>query len=469
MIHSFSAADPDDPDTIAGRWLAQGAFLYSRVDERALPPRVPPPVLVAELLATGVPFAAAERPLADEPFGHPWRLVVLGDPLYTLVRADGSRRRSHDFPATSAWTPYAASPPPAPDAPETVRLGWALNAALIQTTAGAADASAGILAVLRSIDRARLPEAFRPVFDDLTAVMLYEGRRLDALRAFVSAIPRHRSDAGRRRGSRSRPPWPSSRRPSPGATSTGPRRSGRSWSGRASTPSSSACSSAGSPRWPTPRRAATSGATGSARLSPRPRAPRRGGDHRRAQRLDDADKARPALTGLATEAPETEAQGRQRRRCSSLPCALCLLPSTLRLRSASPLRPQLRQVQRRPVRPHEGRDDLGQGPEMEVDQAADGVVVEREVPLPRQRPVAVPAVAVDVDRRQVPPARAIAADAACPASASQLSRASVRSSGAGGVHSGRSVESIGRMPTPATQRSGRIIDRPRYAVPPPSE
>ena len=28
MIHSFSAADPPDPSTIAGRWLANGAFLY---------------------------------------------------------------------------------------------------------------------------------------------------------------------------------------------------------------------------------------------------------------------------------------------------------------------------------------------------------------------------------------------------------------------------------------------------------
>src|SRR5262249_60764650 len=28
LIHSFSAADPADPATIAGRWLTQGAFVY---------------------------------------------------------------------------------------------------------------------------------------------------------------------------------------------------------------------------------------------------------------------------------------------------------------------------------------------------------------------------------------------------------------------------------------------------------
>ena len=39
MIHSFSAADPTDPATIAGRWLANGAFVYLRLDERALPRR----------------------------------------------------------------------------------------------------------------------------------------------------------------------------------------------------------------------------------------------------------------------------------------------------------------------------------------------------------------------------------------------------------------------------------------------
>ncbi len=35
-IHSFSAADPTDPQTIAGRWLDQGAFVYYRLDERAV-------------------------------------------------------------------------------------------------------------------------------------------------------------------------------------------------------------------------------------------------------------------------------------------------------------------------------------------------------------------------------------------------------------------------------------------------
>ncbi len=190
IIHSYSAADPADPDTIAGHWLAQGAFLYHGAIDEPFLPAFRLPVLVAELLATGLPLAAAERPLAGEPFAEPWKLVVLGDPLYTLVRYDTRLPRSHEFPTGPSWKPYAASPPPAPDDPEAVRLGWAVNAALVQTTADATDASAGILAVLRSIDRGRLPSAYRTVFDELTTVMLFDGRRLEPLRAFVAAIPR---------------------------------------------------------------------------------------------------------------------------------------------------------------------------------------------------------------------------------------------------------------------------------------
>ncbi len=190
VIHSFSAAEPTNPDTIAGHWLAQGAFLYHGAMDEPFLNSFRRPVLVAELMAIGYPFAAAERPLADEPYGQPWKLVVLGDPLYRLVRVDGDRQRSHDFPSTAPWTPYAASPAPAPDAPETVRLGWSVNAALIQTTAGAPDNTTGILGVLRSIDRGRLPVAYRPVFDELTTVILFDSRRLDALRAYVAAIPR---------------------------------------------------------------------------------------------------------------------------------------------------------------------------------------------------------------------------------------------------------------------------------------
>ena len=95
MIHSFSAADPTDPETIAGRWLAQGAFVYFGAVNEPFLPAFRPPRLVAALLAAEVPLVAALRQGEFEPFGFPWRLVYLGDPLYRLhVTASAQRRQT---------------------------------------------------------------------------------------------------------------------------------------------------------------------------------------------------------------------------------------------------------------------------------------------------------------------------------------------------------------------------------------
>ena len=84
MIHSFSAADPTNPETIAGRWLAQGAFVYFGSVNEPFLPAFRTPRLVAAMLAAGVPLVAALRQGEFEAFGFPWRLVYLGDPLYRI-------------------------------------------------------------------------------------------------------------------------------------------------------------------------------------------------------------------------------------------------------------------------------------------------------------------------------------------------------------------------------------------------
>ncbi len=84
MIHSYSAADLADPDTIAGRWLARGAFIYYGSVNEPFLQAFRPPRLVAEMLAAELPMAAALRQLEFEPHGRPWRLIYLGDPLYRL-------------------------------------------------------------------------------------------------------------------------------------------------------------------------------------------------------------------------------------------------------------------------------------------------------------------------------------------------------------------------------------------------
>ena len=86
MIHSFSAADPADPQTIAGRWLANGAYVYFGAIHEPFLAAFRPPGLVSELITADVPLVAALRQTELEPFGFPWRLLYLGDPLYRAGR-----------------------------------------------------------------------------------------------------------------------------------------------------------------------------------------------------------------------------------------------------------------------------------------------------------------------------------------------------------------------------------------------
>jgi hypothetical protein len=107
MIHSFSAADPTDPQTIAGRWLSNGAFAYyGSVNEPYLS-AFRPPRLVAALVADDIPLVAALRQGEQEPFGFPWRLVYLGDPLYRLERKDAVQATSRGRMPVVEWRKLA--------------------------------------------------------------------------------------------------------------------------------------------------------------------------------------------------------------------------------------------------------------------------------------------------------------------------------------------------------------------------
>ena len=92
MIHSFSAANLSDPETIAARWLANGAYAFFGAVNEPFVHAFRPPGLVTELIAADVPLVAALRQNEREPFGFPWRLIYLGDPLYRVGR--GSRESS---------------------------------------------------------------------------------------------------------------------------------------------------------------------------------------------------------------------------------------------------------------------------------------------------------------------------------------------------------------------------------------
>jgi hypothetical protein len=144
MIHSFSAANPADPQTIAGRWLANGAYVYFGSVQEPFLPAFRPPGLVTELIAADVPLVAALRQTELEPFGFPWRLVYLGDPFYragppprendsltAAVKKDGSKSSKHTSPRWNWWSSATpASSPPQKDGDGRIDAGqWAKAAA----------------------------------------------------------------------------------------------------------------------------------------------------------------------------------------------------------------------------------------------------------------------------------------------------------------------------------------------------
>lgn len=82
FLHSWSATTPDDPNTIAGRWLENGAYLYvGSVHEPYLAAFVPSK-LIAERLSHSVPFLIAVRQYKSPP----WKITTIGDPLMVIMK-----------------------------------------------------------------------------------------------------------------------------------------------------------------------------------------------------------------------------------------------------------------------------------------------------------------------------------------------------------------------------------------------
>jgi len=89
LVHSFSLASPHRKDSVGGRWLQRGVYLYAgSVDEPFLSGFVPTPLVAGRLLAQ-LPFAAAVH--YDD--GQAWKIAVIGDPLKTISPC-GSRQTS---------------------------------------------------------------------------------------------------------------------------------------------------------------------------------------------------------------------------------------------------------------------------------------------------------------------------------------------------------------------------------------
>ncbi len=166
MIHSFSAADPTDPDTIAGRFLDRGAFVYHGSMNEPYLNGFRPPYLLARLAVAGVPLGAAARQGAREAFGFPWRLVYLGDPLYRVdVDPDRSRRPSPAAPPPGARLLSARPRPDSDDAAET--LDWCYDATLLAVATLGDAGTPDVLEALSNLDRGRLDAGRRAKLDAL--------------------------------------------------------------------------------------------------------------------------------------------------------------------------------------------------------------------------------------------------------------------------------------------------------------
>jgi hypothetical protein len=82
MIHSWSASEPDDTNTVGGRWLVNGAYAYvGSVQEPFLSAFIPPKLMV-DRLKRGTPFLIAARQLQSPP----WKVTTIGDPLMSIAK-----------------------------------------------------------------------------------------------------------------------------------------------------------------------------------------------------------------------------------------------------------------------------------------------------------------------------------------------------------------------------------------------
>lgn len=182
IIHSFSAANAADPYTLAGRWLANGAYAYfGSVNEPYLQ-SFRTAGLLSDCLTQGYPWAAAVRQNPGrEMFGGPWRLIVFGDPMMTLKsKNEKTSRINSDI--TDQWPAYRYEPVPDLKSDPAALLGWAVRQSIYRQTSQAEEQTADaklILQVLTGMNRSKIAEDLRPIRDELLAYHVLETRQFE--------------------------------------------------------------------------------------------------------------------------------------------------------------------------------------------------------------------------------------------------------------------------------------------------
>jgi hypothetical protein len=198
MIESHAAHNPTDSNTIAARWLEGGAYMFFGASEEPYLNSFRTPTLLADLIATGIPLSAAFRQGPGEQFPFPWRLVLLGDPLYRILPKEQRRKRT-TWDAVDDWPSYSR-PTALPNSNDggSARLAWALKDAIATASQTGPEALVDHQ-VLLSIRREDLPDGRKSLYDDLLADALPRSRQAGVVRVRLEAIPARERSAGARR------------------------------------------------------------------------------------------------------------------------------------------------------------------------------------------------------------------------------------------------------------------------------
>jgi len=178
FTHSWSIERPGDRDTVGGRWLERGAFMYvGSVHEPFLHAFVPTPNFVGRLVS-GAPFIASARHEVGPVGAKPWKIATLGDPLFSLL----NRSDSNDvaIPLTGAIDIGGSLR-------EDLQAGRFAESIITLTWLGR-DADAATLAVKLRTDK---PEAFRgPAASAAILPLFRTGQNREVLLAFALAEPK---------------------------------------------------------------------------------------------------------------------------------------------------------------------------------------------------------------------------------------------------------------------------------------